>query len=287
MRSVPIMRIRTLTTLEEAAEVVRLEQAVWRYQAADEVVPATLLVVSARTGGILLGAEEEEGEGLVGFAYAFPAIRGGAFCLWSHMLGVIESHRDRGIGLALKLAQREHALAAGLDRIEWTFDPLQVANAQFNIARLGVVVEEFIEDAYGSSTSALHRGSPTDRFVASWRLATPHVERRLASGSIRVRSREVLDAVTVLGLREQDGWMHPDERPDPLASRRVLVQVPPRFADMQSSRPSLAVEWRLALRRACRHYLGAGYRVVDFFGEGATGGGAYLLARADTDGAGG
>jgi predicted GNAT superfamily acetyltransferase len=276
------MRIRALTTIDDAAEVVRLEKAVWRYQAADEVVPATLLVVSARTGGILLGAEEE-GEGLVGFAYAFPALRGGRLCLWSHMLAVLESHRGRGIGLALKLAQREHALAAGLDRIEWTYDPLQVANAHFNIARLGAVVEEFIEDAYGRSSSELHRGSPTDRFVASWRLATAHVERRLAAGSVRVRSRDVLAAVTVLGVREQDGWLHPAEAPAPGTPRRVVVQVPPGFAEIQSSRPSLALEWRLAVRRTCARYLVSGYRVVDFFGDAARGG-AYLFARVDGSG---
>jgi predicted GNAT superfamily acetyltransferase len=269
------MRIRTLTTLEEALEVVRLEKAVWRYQADDEVVPATLLVVAGRTGGVLLGAEEE---GLVGFAYAFPALRGGQLCLWSHMLGVLESHRDRGIGLALKLAQREHALAAGLDRIEWTFDPLQLANAQFNIARLGAVVEEFIEDAYGSSSSELHRGSPTDRFVASWRLATPHVERRLAAGALRVRSREVLDAVTVLGAEQRAGWPHPVEVSPAGDPRRVLLHVPPRFAEIHSSRPELAVEWRLAVRRASARYLAAGYRVVDFF-AGAEQGGAYLAAK--------
>ena len=82
-----------------------------------------------------------------------------------------------GLGLRLKLAQREHALRMGIELIEWTYDPLQTLNAHFNFARLGIVVENYEENIYGESRSPLHRGTPTDRFVAEWRLT-----RRMWSG---------------------------------------------------------------------------------------------------------
>ena len=69
----------------------------------------------------------------------------------------------------------------GIDLIEWTYDPLQALNAHLNFAKLGVVVEEYEENIYGESSSPLHRGTPTDRFVAEWRLREPHVERRIAA----------------------------------------------------------------------------------------------------------
>ena len=97
---------------------------------------------------------------------------------WSHMTGVLPEYRG-GLGYRLKLAQRERALAQGYDLIEWTFDPLQAMNAHFNFAKLGGVVEEYAVNFYGESTSALHRGTPTDRVVLSWRIAEPHVVRRL------------------------------------------------------------------------------------------------------------
>ena len=68
----------------------------------------------------------------------------------------------------------------GLDLIEWTYDPLQAMNAHLNFAKLGVVAEEYAENIYGTSSSPLHQGNPTDRFVAEWWIRTPHVERRLA-----------------------------------------------------------------------------------------------------------
>jgi predicted GNAT superfamily acetyltransferase len=97
------------------------------------------------------------------------------------MLGVAEDARNSGIGLQLKLAQRERALAMGVDLIEWTFDPLQALNAHLNFTKLGVVVEEYEENIYGESSSPLHDGIADGSFVAEWKLTEPHVERRIAA----------------------------------------------------------------------------------------------------------
>jgi predicted GNAT superfamily acetyltransferase len=77
----------------------------------------------------------------------------------------------------LKLAQREDAMTRGLDLIEWTFDPLQLKNAHFNIARLGAIVRRYIPNLYGRTSSPLHAGLPTDRLVAEWRVRSQRVER--------------------------------------------------------------------------------------------------------------
>ena len=66
----------------------------------------------------------------VGFALAFVALKETGAYLHSHMVGVLAEYRDRGVGRLLKLAQREDALARGIDLIEWTFDPLQLKNAR-------------------------------------------------------------------------------------------------------------------------------------------------------------
>ena len=73
----------------------------------------------------------------------------------------------------------------GIDLVEWTYDPLQALNAHLNFTKLGVVVEEYEENIYGVSSSPLHSGSPTDRFVAEWRLNEPHVVRRIESKGAR------------------------------------------------------------------------------------------------------
>src|SRR5439155_9623249 len=74
---------------------------------------------------------------------------------------------------------------AGINTIEWTFDPLALRNAYFNIVRLGAIVRRYIPDCYGVSSSPLHGSLPTDRFVAEWQLGSGRVE-----GALRGTGRE-------------------------------------------------------------------------------------------------
>jgi predicted GNAT superfamily acetyltransferase len=275
--------IRALTTIEHCRKVAELEKSVWGYADAEDVVPPPVLIVSIKRGGILLGAFDATGdaEELKGFVYSMPAMKDGRPTQWSHMLGVTPGARDRGLGLALKLAQRQHALRMGIDLIEWTFDPLQAVNAHFNFAKLGVVVEEYEENIYGESSSPLHRGTPTDRFVASWRLTTPHVERRISpSGRPRARDSSVAAAVVVNASRPAGGWLEPGESAVDVDAARVLVEIPANFTDLQARRPDLALEWRLATRRIFQTYFGRGYRAVDFLLSREAGRGRYLLAQS-------
>jgi predicted GNAT superfamily acetyltransferase len=276
------MLIRSLTTLEDCRRVAELEKAVWGYTDAEDVVPPAVLIVSIKRGGILLGGFDAAGT-LQGFVYSMPGIKDGRPTQWSHMLGVTGGARNRGLGLALKLAQREHALGMGIDLVEWTFDPLQAINAHFNFAKLGVVVEEYAENVYGDSSSPLHRGTPTDRFVAEWRLSAPHVERRImGAGAGLIRDRGVAAAVVVNPSRTSGEWLEPGDADLTLDARRVLVEVPAGFTEMQTRRPGLALEWRMATRTIFRQYFGRGYRAVDFFFSREAGRGQYLLARLES-----
>src|SRR3982751_6584650 len=108
--------IRPLTTLDECRQVAVLEKAVWEFTGGDDVVPPSLLIVSIRRGGILLGAFDDAGT-LRGFVYSMPAVKDRRLTHWSHMLGVMPDARGTGLGLRLKLAQREHAMRAGIDLI--------------------------------------------------------------------------------------------------------------------------------------------------------------------------
>jgi len=272
------MLIRPLTTLEECRKVAELERHVWGYTDAEDVVPPPVLIVSIKRGGILLGAFDDAGE-MKGFVYSMPGVKAGRLTQWSHMLGVTAEARDRGLGARLKLAQREAALAMGVDLIEWTYDPLQAMNAHLNFAKLGVVVEDYEENVYGESSSVLHRGTPTDRFVAEWHITLPHVERRIAAIDRPVmRDRSVSDAPVVNASLERDEWLRPGTPRLDHGDRRLLVEIPVGFTEMQASEPDLALDWRLATRAIFQTYLGRGYKVVDFFLARASRRGQYLLA---------
>jgi predicted GNAT superfamily acetyltransferase len=273
---------RDLTTLEEFSNVVELERTIWGPGYVD-VVPVPIFAITVKRGGILAGAFSSSR--MIGFVYSIAGIRRGKPTQWSHMLGVLPEFRNDGIGHQLKLLQRERALSMGLDLIEWTYDPMQALNAHLNFTKLGVVVEEYEINVYGTSNSPLHAGNPTDRFVAEWKIAEPHVAGRLARhpGELRVRTHELSDvaAVNVVAAGGSRAWPSCDDVRLGLDARRLAVQIPMGFTEMLIEAPALALEWRLATREIFTTYFARGYQAVDFILDRRGSRGTYLLARAE------
>lgn len=169
--------IRSCTTLDEFEQCIELQKAVWG-DSDRELIPKHIFVVAAKTGGQIFGAYD--GERPVGYLLSLVGLREGKVYLHSHMTGVRPDYQNHGIGKRLKLAQREEAMARGIELIVWTFDPLKLRNAYFNIARLGTIIRTYLPDVYGQTSSHLDRGMPTDRFLAEWWIAAPRVQNILA-----------------------------------------------------------------------------------------------------------
>jgi predicted GNAT superfamily acetyltransferase len=183
-----VIEIRQLHDLSLFAEVVEMQQVIWGFDPVD-LLPTRLLVVLDKVGGHIFGAYD--GERLIAFCFALPGVKPGPLpYLHSHMLGVLPEYRDRGIGRRLKLRQREEALERGIRLIEWTFDPLELKNAFFNLERLGAIVRRYAENQYGVTASPLHGGLPTDRCTAEWWLDSPRVQKSLAGERPPVRAAE-------------------------------------------------------------------------------------------------
>jgi predicted GNAT superfamily acetyltransferase len=272
------MQIRELRTIDEFRQVVALERQIWGYTDEQDVVPVPIFIITVHRGGILLGAYDKDQ--LVGFAYSIPGFRDGRPLQWSHMLGVIEPYRSMGLGRTLKIEQRRLTLAMGLDLIEWTYDPLQALNANLNFVRLAVVVEDYEENVYGESSSALHRGTATDRFIARWWIRDPRVERRLADDSGQpVHEIDAGDARQVNTVRPHGDWLEPVKADLSLSDPRLLVTVPTGFTEMQLRDVGLARAWRAATRAIFTTYFARDYKAVDFFLDRQARRGSYLLTR--------
>jgi chorismate synthase len=279
---------RDLITLEDFAGVVGLEREIWG-PGYEEVVPVPILAVTVMRGGILVGAFADPAGGpgpsgtganvaapMIGFVYSLPGLRRGQPMQWSHMAGVIEPFRSAGVGLQLKRLQRERTLAMELDLIEWTYDPLQAMNAHLNFAKLGVIAEEYEVNVYGESTSPLHKGNPTDRFVAEWWVGAARVEERLRGAA----PPSPAAAVEPAGRTQPAGeWLAPAAIDLSLDARRLSVEIPTGFNQMLAMAPDLALEWRMATRSLFTTYFSNGYRAVEFFLNRAARKGTYLLVR--------
>jgi predicted GNAT superfamily acetyltransferase len=164
--------LRHLEALPELREAVQLQKEIWGFSDI-ELLPLRLFVVARKVGGQVIGAFD--GERMIGFLISIPGIRHGGTYLHSHMMGVQAPYRNLGVGRKLKFAQRQDALARNIKLVEWTFDPLEIKNAHFNIERLGAVVRRYVLNQYGTTSSHLHGGLPTDRCVAEWHLDSERV----------------------------------------------------------------------------------------------------------------
>lgn len=298
MTTAPIT-LRHLASIDEFRQVVALEQVIWGYTDLGDLVTVPVFIFTVKRGATLIGAFDAGH--MVGFAYAVVGMKDGRPMMWSHMTGVLPEYRG-GLGYQLKIEQRARALAQGYELIEWTFDPMQAMNAHFNFAKLGGVVEEYAENFYGESTSALHRGTPTDRLIVSWRIGEPHVVRRLEpafanastsakaavdetadkqTSSLQARSHEVGEAPVVNVTALDDGWREVKSIDLTVDERRLWIEIPTGFTQMQQQAPERALQWRLHVRQMFQEYFAKGYRAVDFVLQREAGFGRYLLARKD------
>jgi predicted GNAT superfamily acetyltransferase len=208
---------------------------------------------------------------LVGAAVAVFSAPADAAC-YSLIAGVSPGAESRGIGLALKLAQRAWALRAGVSQMAWTFDPLLRRNAWFNIARLGAVGTEYLVDFFGEIADGIN-DPETDRLAVTWNLRPPlpaSAARAGVPGSPGSAGQSEPPAILVPGPGDE-----PVAETVPGASTRLRCWIPGDIIAIRRTDPGLARRWRLAAREALGGVMVEGYQVT-----GVAGPGWYVLEKA-------
>jgi len=218
------LTIRPCESHDDLKLCVELQRRIWGF-GGEDVTPAAIFVVAQHTGGHAYCAFD--GARAIGFALAFLSGHDGRTAWRSHMVGVLPEYQNRGVGRLLKLYQRDQALRTGIQTIEWTFDPLELRNAHFNISRLGAIVRQCIPNCYGGSTSPLHGALPTDRLLAEWRLRSDRVEAALAGATVRRAGPEAIEVPVPAGIREL-------RESEGARAREIQTDLRRRFTDLFS-----------------------------------------------------
>ena len=247
-------------------EVEQLQRDIWGVDEL-EVYPALALKPQTEVGAILMGAFAEGR--MVGFVFGFPGILNGETIIHSDMLGIDETYRSKNLGYLLKLAQRDAALALGVKRITWTFDPLQSRNAHFNFGKLGVIADRYYVDYYGVTSSFLHRFG-TDRLWVTWLLESERVKTRIAGVTTARSELEPLPHLVRVGE---------DLEPvtsDPISGPELIIEIPGELKAHHK-------RWREETRKAFTSAIDAGYVVEEFYISDDRRVGRYLLTQNSQD----
>lgn len=234
----PSVSIRKLTTHGELNACVAMQRRIWGKEY--DVVPASLIKVVTRVGGLAAGAFDDGT--FLGFVLGITGVERGKVVHWSHMLAVVPEAQNHGIGHALKDYQRSYAREIGARSIYWTFDPLVARNAHFNLNVLGVRVTEYVTDMYGESSSPLHRGIGTDRFIVSW---------PLEDDALAARRQEISRAHDRVSAGADGGDV-------------IRMEVPHDIALLQSSDMAAALGWRTKTRATIQDALARGFTIQGF-----------------------
>jgi predicted GNAT superfamily acetyltransferase len=278
MNAVDIV-VRDIDGKAEMREVEDLQREVWGLPDLD-VVPLTQLVAAKASGGVVIGAFDREI--LAGFAYGFVGYEEGLVTHHSHMLAVRPDYRSFNIGYLLKLAQRERALEQGIERMTWTFDPLQSLNAYFNFNKLGVVSDQYFVNFYGEdAASFLHRNG-TDRLWVTWLLKSRHVRERL-DGTVPGFEMGNVSPLVEVGKDNAPRCRTFDKG---LQDEQAVIEIPADINGLEQKSSEITAEWREATRSAFIEAVAAGY-LVDGFHRGNRGDqsvGRYLLKRGESIG---
>ncbi len=163
------VRLRPADGVADRAGILEIVQVTW---GAEGLMPPELLVALAESGNVPYGAFEADA--MIGYVLGWAGMDPhDGLHLHSHMLAALPDRRHRGVGFALKLAQRAQCLDQGVHLVRWTFDPLIARNAWLNLGKLGAVADRFRRDFYGPMSDALNAGDRSDRLVVRWDLDRP------------------------------------------------------------------------------------------------------------------
>jgi predicted GNAT superfamily acetyltransferase len=257
-----------IDSADRCHELARVLADVWSLPDSTGVAAPDLLRALAFSGGYVVGVERQGH--LVGGGVGWPShallhsdIVAGTTAsprsewrLHSHVVGFVAGHRSMGLGALTKRHQREWARERGFAAVEWTFDPLRMANARFNLNKLGAEVLSFHHDFYGEIDDVFNAGLGSDRFLVRW--AVDDIE----PGGGRLPLPE--DRQQILSSAADGSPVIADA-----ATAYVAAQIPADIVAIRTQNIALAMAWRDAFRTTVGRAVaeGAHVRAINNRGE--------------------
>jgi predicted GNAT superfamily acetyltransferase len=285
------IRVRPLATQTDFDACVELQRETWG-DAYRELVPASVLSIAQRMGGVASGAFV--GDDLVGFVFGMTGVDDDRIVHWSHMLAVSAGYRGRGVGQRLKEHQRSLLRALGVSELRWSFDPLVARNAHLNLNRLGARIVDYVPDMYAPTGSPLHAFG-TDRFVVTWQVRPGERVRRAEEARRETPPRDeahLTFSVAAQGPAERSAFdvrldlmaRRPIDDDDviaaaPVANTRpgsgaqdrrtpqepvIRVEIPADAESLAASNLPTLEAWRASTRDALCSAFARGYRIAGF-----------------------
>lgn len=216
---------------ESVPEVVSLLERVWKAPKGAGPITDPMLHTLLHTGA-RVGAIAQRGL-IMGAAITFLR-SDDPHVAHMHVVGVAPEAQGQGLGLALIEDARVWALHAGVQRMQWTYDPLVRGLARLYLGVLGAHVISYRHALYGVMEDALNGGATSARLVVEC-----------------PADRECLPPSTATefdhlpAMINASGRLVALDHPDGMG----IAHLPPDIVSLRHARPDLANEWSALIRR--------------------------------------
>ena len=250
------MEIERVFDPDEIKKVIPVIRSAWGMNNMEQLVKDIIAAMRFHGGLVLVAKEDKD---VIGMQFSFVGQRHGLSYLYSHMTGVLNEKKYSGVGLRLKLLQKEWAIENGFDLIAWTYDPLMSLNANFNVHKLGAISRTYLRNFYGEMEDALNIGIPTDRLVAEWWIK--RVNKIKTTPKATLELRDDTDALLLEDLPES-----------------IAFKIPSDFISIKKSDHDLAMNIRLITRKRLEKLFELGFIIIDFERERSS----YIMIKNNT-----
>ncbi|WP_432185973.1 chorismate synthase [Streptomyces sp. Tue6028] len=257
------VEVRTVHDVAGIAAVTDFFSDVWQTPRSAPPYPAEVLHSLVHAGGAVHAAFD--GGRLAGAAAAVFGPPAGAD-VYSFVAAARAS--DRGVGFAVKQAQRTWALERGARSMRWIFDPLVGRNARFNLVKLGAAGTEYLVDFYGPMADGVNDGDESDRLTVTWDLVRPSPSRPVPDAAVRDAAPATRRAPDGAPLARRDAGGH-----------HVWCRVPHDAVALRAADPVLALRWRHAVREVFTEAFAEGFTATGMSRDGW-----YTLTRSPEEG---
>jgi predicted GNAT superfamily acetyltransferase len=245
--------IKEIDSFEQFEEMSHLQHEIWKLSDKDQISSITLKALSMKYPimGMMLGAYHKSK--LVGFVVCLPTRE--SQTLYGMILGVSPQYQNFDIGNKLGLKILEKCNKENINKICWTFDPLDSRLGHLYLNKWGAIAIKY-EPNYYQLKDEHSEALPLDRFIVDCNLKSARVIKKAHGASLSLSLEKAL-----LNFPVADANNYPEEP-------SVLFEIPSNFPKIKHTSPEEAIAIRLRTRAVFEEYLNKrSYFIADLFIE--------------------
>lgn len=247
-----MITVKQVRSVEDIENIRDIQKSAWGFEDKD-CVPSHIHIAQNSHGGDLIAAYADGIEKPVGFVFLMyarnPKNHKPEYIM--HMIAVKPEFQYKDI--SRQLAKKMICVAkeeGDIERIIWTYDPLQGANANTYFNKFGAVVREYILDMYGKLSGFKNDGLATDRFATEIDIRSNRLSR--LDDTFKA---EFDKNVKIVNECHFENGIEIPRNLEFIEEDRVYVRIPSDFSYILAKSPTAAIEWRNTTRKIFDEYI--------------------------------